>query len=59
MYAGLGIPSETSESHLGPSKAMGPSLSLLNESMGQPLATVDGMQRETHLPMSLCPKQSL
>jgi len=58
MYAGLGIPSETSESHFGPSNAMGPSLSLLNESIGQPLATEEGIHQDTHVPMSLVERQS-
>ena len=50
-----GMPSTVS-SQSGPSKT---SFSLLKESRGHPLAIVDGMQNETHLPMSLSPKHSM
>ena len=54
MYSGLGA--STGSSQAGPSKT---SFSLLKESIGQPLAMVDGKQKETHSPISLFPKQSL
>jgi len=59
MYSGVGGISSTVSSQAGPSKAIGPSFSISNEFCGQPSAIVEGMQRETHSPMSLCPKQSL